>query len=120
MTVLIRRQETRLATGDVHVTYRTEEEKWAVEVEGTTRASSLHDTKAPAEQAGRAKAQENEAALIVHGKDGQVQERRSYKREAGGSRRDGGILVSKRLWLPLIVALAVLGGGYLVRRLLRG
>ena len=106
-----------MAAGDVHVTYRTEEEKWAVEVEGNTRASSLHDTKVPAEQAARAKAQENQSELVVHGMDGQIQERNTYERDARASRgRLGTIVSSKRLWLLVTVALAALLAGFLVRR----
>ena len=108
-----------MATGDVHVTYRIDEEKWAVEVEGNTRASSLHDTKVPAEQVARAKAQENQSELVLHGKDGEIQERNSYKRDARTSRSRLGTNVSKRLWLPIAVASAALLAVFLVRRAFR-
>jgi Uncharacterized protein conserved in bacteria (DUF2188) len=68
-----------MTKGDVHVTYRDEGDKWAVEVEGNSRASSLHDSKAPAEKAGRLTAQENRSELVVHGKDGRIQERDTYR-----------------------------------------
>jgi hypothetical protein len=68
-----------MAKGDVHVTWREEESKWAVQKEGTSRAGSLHDTKDSAEQAGRREAITESSELLVHGKDGQIQERNTYK-----------------------------------------
>jgi hypothetical protein len=74
-----------VANGDAHVTYRDEEDKWAVDVEGAAWAASRHDKKERAERAGRAQAEENEADLIVHRKDGQIQERSRYKRDSPGN-----------------------------------
>jgi hypothetical protein len=68
--------------GDARVTYREDDDKWAVEVEGAAWAGSRHDRKAHAEQVARAAAEENEAELHVHGKDGQVKKRATYKRGA--------------------------------------
>ena len=68
-------------TGDVHVTYRTDEDKWAVEVEGGSRARSLHDKKEPAESAGRTAAMKNQSELLVHNRDGTIAERNTYKRD---------------------------------------
>jgi hypothetical protein len=68
-----------MAKGDVHVTWREEESKWAVQKEGTSRAGSLYDTKDSAEQAGRRAAITESSELLVHGKDGQIQERNTYK-----------------------------------------
>jgi hypothetical protein len=70
-----------LAKGDVHVNYRRDDSKWAVEVEGNSRASSLHETKGPAEKAGRNAAKGNRSELFVHGQDGKIQERNTYKKD---------------------------------------
>lgn len=67
--------------GDVHVVYRSGEDKWAVEVEGKVRASSLHHTKTTAMQAGTRTAKRNGTELLVHGTDGKIQERNTYKRD---------------------------------------
>lgn len=68
-----------MAKGDVHVTWREDESKWAVEKEGTSRASSLHETKDTAQEAGRRAAINEHSELLVHGKDGKIQERKTYK-----------------------------------------
>jgi Uncharacterized protein conserved in bacteria (DUF2188) len=67
-----------MAKGDVHITWRDAEAKWAVMREGADRASSLHDQKDAAEQAGRQTAKNENAELLIHGKDGQIQTRKSY------------------------------------------
>ena len=36
-----------MAKGDVHVVWREEQVKWAVEKEGASRAGSLHEKKLP-------------------------------------------------------------------------
>jgi Uncharacterized protein conserved in bacteria (DUF2188) len=43
-----------MAKDEVHVTWREDEAKWAVEKEGTSRAASLHDQKDSAEKSGQA------------------------------------------------------------------
>jgi hypothetical protein len=68
-----------MAKGDVHVTWREDEAKWAVAKEGSSRASSLHDTKDEAQTAGRASAISEHSELLIHGKDGKIQERNTYK-----------------------------------------
>ena len=65
--------------GDVHVVYRPREDKWAVEIEGKARASSLHQSKTTAKQAGTRTARRDGTELLVHGTDGKIQERNSYK-----------------------------------------
>lgn len=74
-------RRARMPKGDVHVVYRPGEKKWAVEVEGRLKASSLHETKDPAEKAGRATAQQNRAELLIHTRDGTIEERNTYKRD---------------------------------------
>jgi hypothetical protein len=68
-----------MANGDVHVTWREDEAKWAVEKEGASRAGSLHETKESAEKAGRQAAINERSELLIHGKDGKIQERNTYK-----------------------------------------
>ena len=70
-----------MAEGDVHVMWREDEAKWAVEKEGTSRAGSLHERKDAAEKAGRAVAMNEHSELLIHGKDGKIQERNTYKRD---------------------------------------
>jgi hypothetical protein len=70
-----------MAKGDVHVTWREDEAKWAVHKEGSDRASSLHDTKEPAQEAGRQAAINEHSELLIHGQDGKIQERNTYKRD---------------------------------------
>jgi hypothetical protein len=75
-----------MTKGDVHVTWRENETKWAVQKEGASRASSLHDQKDAAERAGRQSAINQHSELLVHGKDGKIQERNTYKRDPSRSR----------------------------------
>jgi Uncharacterized protein conserved in bacteria (DUF2188) len=68
-----------MARGDVHVTWRERDSKWAVQKEGTSRASSLHDQKDAAARTARKNAINERSELLIHGKDGKVQERNTYK-----------------------------------------
>jgi len=52
--------------------------KWAVQKNGTSRATSLHDTQRSAERAARQQAKREKTELIVKGRDGAVQRRDSY------------------------------------------
>lgn len=52
--------------------------RWAVQKNGTTRASSLHDTQRAAEQAARRQAIREKTELVVKGRDGAIQRRDSY------------------------------------------
>jgi hypothetical protein len=52
--------------------------RWAVQKNGTTRASSLHDTQRAAEQAARRQAMREKTELVVKGRDGAIQRRDSY------------------------------------------
>ena len=51
---------------------------WAVKTDGTTRAASLHATKAEAVAAGRAQAQRQGAELVVKNKDGRIAQKDSH------------------------------------------
>jgi hypothetical protein len=71
-----------MAKGDVHVTYRSDQDRWAVQVEGSSRAHSLHDKKEPAQSVGRQVATNNHAELLVHNRDGTIgEERNTYTRD---------------------------------------
>jgi hypothetical protein len=60
----------------VHVVPR--DERWAVEREGNSRASSLHDTQSGAERAGRPTAKADKTEFLLHGRDGRIRQRDSY------------------------------------------
>jgi hypothetical protein len=60
----------------VHVTPRGD--RWAVERDNAGRASSLHDTQAEAERAGRVTARREGVEFLLHGRDGRIRERDSY------------------------------------------
>lgn len=70
-----------MAKGDVHVTWRESDSRWAVQKEGASRASSLHEEKDAAAKAGRRNAVNQRSELLIHGKDGTIQERNTYKRD---------------------------------------
>lgn len=53
-------------------------EQWAVEHEGTSRAASLHESKERAVEVATKMAKRDQVELILHGADGQIQERSSY------------------------------------------
>ena len=63
--------------GDVHV-MPAPEDRWRVEVEGSTRAHSVHDTQAAATGAARKVARSKKSELLVHGRNGQIQDRSTY------------------------------------------
>ena len=52
--------------------------RWAVQKNGTSRASSLHDTQSSAEHAARRQAKREKAELVVKGVDGKIQRRDSF------------------------------------------
>ena len=49
--------------------------------QGASRAGSLHEKKDAAEEAGRKSAINEHSELLIHGKDGKIQERNTYKRD---------------------------------------
>lgn len=51
--------------------------RWAVKREGNQRASSLHDTQAEAERAGRPVARTEQTEFYLHGRDGQIRQKDS-------------------------------------------
>jgi hypothetical protein len=64
-----------MAEGDARVSYREDEDKWAVDVEGAAWAASRHDSRERAERVGRALAEEQGSNLTVRGKDGEIESR---------------------------------------------
>ena len=52
--------------------------RWAVQRDGSKRASSLHNTQKQAETAARAVAKRDEVELVVKGTDGAIQRRDSF------------------------------------------
>lgn len=62
-----------MTEGDARVSYRKDDGKWAVDVEGAAWAASRHDNRERAERAGRTLAQEQGSNLTVKGKDGEIE-----------------------------------------------
>jgi hypothetical protein len=62
--------------GDVHVV--PSDKGWRVEVEGSTRPRSTHDTQAEAASAARKVARKNKSELLIHGRNGRVRDRSTY------------------------------------------
>jgi hypothetical protein len=61
---------------NIHVTPHGD--KWAAQREGSSRASSLHDTQKAAEQKGRQTARKDKTEFYLHNKQGQIRKRDSY------------------------------------------
>ena len=53
-------------------------EGWAVKGEGNSRATKITKTKAEAEQIAKEIAKNQKSELIIHGKDGKIQNKNSY------------------------------------------
>jgi hypothetical protein len=64
---------------DVHVA--TQGDKWAVKEEGSKQASSTHRTQSAAITAGRTQARRNRSELLVHGRNGKIRMRSTYRRD---------------------------------------
>ncbi len=65
--------------GDVHVT--PGDDGWRVKAEGASRARSIHDTQAAAWDAAREVAKQNKSEAFLHGRDGRIRERNTYRRD---------------------------------------
>lgn len=63
----------------VHVTH--DSGGWKVAREGAERASARCGTKAEAVQRGRDLARRDAGQLLIHGKDGRIQEERTYRND---------------------------------------
>ncbi|MFH1029926.1 MAG: DUF2188 domain-containing protein [bacterium] len=55
--------------------------RWAVKQEGKTDPLSTHRTKDLADQKGRAEARKEEVELIIHGRNGQIQDKDSFGKD---------------------------------------
>ncbi len=64
--------------GDVHVVWNTEIRRWRVEVTGNERASGRYETKQDAIRSGRTMARRNSSELVIHKRDGTIEERDSH------------------------------------------
>jgi Uncharacterized protein conserved in bacteria (DUF2188) len=65
-----------MPTGDVE-TYH-EDGQWKNKIEGSTRAANVHETKAPAVQAGRQMAEARKVEHLIRNMDGTIAQRNSY------------------------------------------
>jgi hypothetical protein len=74
--VVFTSRESGMAEGFVHVV--NEGGRWSVQVEGSSRPRSRHDTQAEAISAGRTVARKAKTELLVHGRNGAIRERSSY------------------------------------------
>jgi len=66
-------------TTNIHVVHRND--GWVVRKEGTSRATSVHQTQRDAVDAGRKIARDQSAELVIHGRDGRIRDRDSYGRD---------------------------------------
>jgi hypothetical protein len=66
---------------DVHVV--PTQDGWTVTLEGDTEPMSRHDSEEAAIDAGRVAARSQQSDLLIHGHDGEIRERDSYRTEAG-------------------------------------
>jgi Uncharacterized protein conserved in bacteria (DUF2188) len=73
-----------MAKDDVHVV--PGENGWRVESAADGRARSVHRTQAKAREAPREIARRNKRELLLHGRDGRIRERNSYRIDPGRSR----------------------------------
>lgn len=65
-----------------HVVPDTDSGSWKVKAEGGQRASSIHKTKAEAEQAARGLAKGQPLGqIIIHGQDGKIQREYTYGKD---------------------------------------
>ncbi|HAD06400.1 MAG TPA: hypothetical protein DCE76_04500 [Anaerolineaceae bacterium] len=65
-----------MAKKNVHVVPKGNQ--WAVKKEGNQRATSIHNRKQDAEKRGRQEAEKEGSELIIHKKDGTIQDKESH------------------------------------------
>ena len=68
-----------MAKKDIHVV--PHQAGWAVKREGGQRASAVTDTKAEADKIGRGLARKDGVELVIHGKNGRIQDSDSFGRD---------------------------------------
>lgn len=54
---------------------------WATKKEGAERAGGVYDTKAEALEHGRDQAKRDQVELVIHGKDGKIQDSDSFGKD---------------------------------------
>jgi len=64
---------------DIHVV--PHEDKWATRKEGAQRAGGIYPTKTEALDQGRAQAKREKTELVIHGKDGKIQDSDSFGKD---------------------------------------
>ena len=64
---------------DIHVV--PHDGGWATKKEGGERAGGLYDTKAEALKHGRDQAKREQVELVIHGKDGKIQDSDSFGKD---------------------------------------
>ena len=62
---------------NVHV-IRTQNDRWAVKTENSTKSVKVTDTQQEAIERGKSIAKNNQSELIIHGRDGKIREKNSY------------------------------------------
>jgi hypothetical protein len=67
-----------MANKNVHVVYRRDQGNWAVISEKAQRAAGLYDTKTEAKTRSREIAINRQVESVIHGKNGQIQDKDSY------------------------------------------
>lgn len=60
--------------------------KWAVRKEGSSKASSAHQTQQAASKAGKSMAKKEKSELFIHGRDGRIREKNSYGNDPRASK----------------------------------
>jgi hypothetical protein len=61
---------------DIHIIPHAD--KWATKKEGNKRVTETFDTKEGAQRAGRDQAKKDKVDLVIHGKNGKIQDSDSY------------------------------------------
>lgn len=63
---------------NIHVTRRSDKDKWAVKGEGDQRASGLYCTQQEAIEAGREIAKNNRSELVIHDRENRIRDKDSF------------------------------------------
>ncbi len=69
-----------MAKSNVHVTFKNN--VWNVKSEGTSKPCNTYDTKSEALARGRQVAQNKGVELVIHGKNGRIQDKDSFGKDS--------------------------------------
>ena len=70
-----------MAKKRVHITYDKKQKNWKAEAEGAKRAQARSDTKAELiQKTAQAARRHGDTSVVIHKKDGKIQEERTYPR----------------------------------------